>query len=203
MSRPASGEFSRHDAARPRARLGRRDSALAVFLAAAHATRRSGTDVVWTSGAGCVLQCSDWCSASTSSGAPAFPAGRCDSVLRLDALALHHRSRLRRVHADMGVQRPVVDGALRLDRRDGESKFAADVFTGGAADLARFPAVNAAAWHGVLGGRGIKEVEFVRIQDEHYYVVRQTPHDAAAKRRAERLHQPYYVTGRAEPDRCS
>ena len=77
----------------------------------------------------------------------------------------------------------------------------ADVFTGGTPDLARFPAVNATEWQRVLGGRGIKEVEFVRIQDEHYYVVRRTPHDSAAKRRAERLHQPYYVTGRAEQDR--
>jgi hypothetical protein len=56
-------------------------------------------------------------------------------------------------------------------------------------------------WDRILGGRAIKEVEFVRIQDEHYYVVRHAPDDAAAARRRERLHQPYNVTGRAEPDR--
>jgi hypothetical protein len=76
-----------------------------------------------------------------------------------------------------------------------------EVFTGGPPDLSRFRAVNTVTWQRVLEGRRIKEIEFVRIQDEHYYVVRQTPRDAAAKRRAERLHQPYYVTGRAEQDR--
>jgi uncharacterized iron-regulated membrane protein len=77
----------------------------------------------------------------------------------------------------------------------------ADALAGGPPDLSRFPAVNEAAWRRVLDGRRIKEVEFVRIQDEHYYVVRQTPRDANEARRAERLHQPYYVTGRAEQDR--
>jgi hypothetical protein len=48
-------------------------------------------------------------------------------------------------------------------------------------------------------GRAIKEVEFARIQDEPYYVVHlDTPE---RRLRAERLHQPYYVTGRAERDR--
>ena len=74
-----------------------------------------------------------------------------------------------------------------------------DVFTGGPLELSRFRAVDAAAWASIAGGRAIKEVELTRIQDEPYYVVhRDTP---AAQVRAERLHQPYYVTGRAERDR--
>ena len=76
-----------------------------------------------------------------------------------------------------------------------------DVFTGGSVDLAKFAAMDAPTWDRVVGGRAIKEVDFVRIQDEHYYVVRLAPDDPAAAARRERLHQPYEVTGRAEPDR--
>ena len=75
-----------------------------------------------------------------------------------------------------------------------------DVFTGGPLDLARFPAVDAGAWDRLAGGRAIKEVGFVRIQDDPYYIVRLGPEPAKAKK-AERLHQPYYITGRAEADR--
>jgi len=76
-----------------------------------------------------------------------------------------------------------------------------DVFTGGPADLSKFAAMDAATWRRVLGGRGVKEVDFVRILDEHYYVVRQAPLAHVADPRPERLHQPYYISGRAEPDR--
>ena len=75
-----------------------------------------------------------------------------------------------------------------------------DVFTGGPVNLSRFSAMDPAAWDRLLGGRAIKEVDFVRIQDEHYHLVRHAPADPAGRRR-ERLHQPYGVTGRAEPDR--
>ena len=76
-----------------------------------------------------------------------------------------------------------------------------DVFTGGPADLSKFAAMDPATWRRVLDGRGIKEVDFVRILDEHYYVVRQTPPAHVSDPRPERLHQPYYITGRAEPER--
>jgi hypothetical protein len=79
-----------------------------------------------------------------------------------------------------------------------------DVFTGGPPDLSKFAAMDAATWQRVLGGRGIKEVDFARIQDEHYYVVRQTPQTAPDQRITdprERLHAPYDILGRAEPDR--
>ena len=76
-----------------------------------------------------------------------------------------------------------------------------DTFTGGPLDLKRFPAVDAAAWGRLTGGRGVREVELRRIQDDPYYVVRLAPAPADSAGRAERLHQPYYVTGRAERGR--
>jgi hypothetical protein len=75
-----------------------------------------------------------------------------------------------------------------------------NVFTGGSPDLSAFAVMDAATWQRLLGGRAIKEVELTRIQDEHYYVVRRTPQRAPRDPR-ERLHQPYTVTGRDEPDR--
>lgn len=76
-----------------------------------------------------------------------------------------------------------------------------DVFTGGPTDLSRFPAMDPATWDRVLGGRGIKEVDFARIQGEHYYVVRAARNEPVVAGRFERLHQPYPVTGRTKPDR--
>ena len=73
--------------------------------------------------------------------------------------------------------------------------------TGGPVELERFARMDAATWMRVLDGRAIKEVDFVRIQDGHYYAVRQAPLDEAAAARRERLHQPYYITGAADPDR--
>jgi uncharacterized iron-regulated membrane protein len=72
---------------------------------------------------------------------------------------------------------------------------------GGPVDLDRFAAMDGGTWERVLNGRAIKEVDFARIQDGHYYVVRQAPLDAVAAEKRERLHQPYYITGRAEQDR--
>jgi len=74
-----------------------------------------------------------------------------------------------------------------------------EAFSGGPVDLTQFPAADAAAWAAVAGGRAIKEVDLTRIQGEPYYVVHLDTPDR--KLQAERLHQPYYVTGRAERDR--
>ncbi len=76
-----------------------------------------------------------------------------------------------------------------------------EALSGGPVDLSRYGAVDAAAWNRVLAGRTPKEVEFVRIQDEQYYVVRYTDADALADAKRERLHQPYNVTGSVEPNR--
>ena len=72
--------------------------------------------------------------------------------------------------------------------------------TGGPVDLAQFPRLDAAAWAAILDGQALKEVEFLRIQDQPYLAVRHAgPSREETKR--ERLHQPYYVTGRAESNR--
>jgi hypothetical protein len=74
-----------------------------------------------------------------------------------------------------------------------------EAFTGGPPDLAAFTPADAAAWASVAGGRAIKEVDLARIQDRPYYVAHL---DTSPQRlRAERLHQPYYISGRAERDR--
>ncbi len=56
--------------------------------------------------------------------------------------------------------------------RDGAGAGIRDRLTGGPADLSRFPPVDAAAWKRVLAGRAVKEVEFLRIQDDPYFLVR-------------------------------
>ncbi len=76
-----------------------------------------------------------------------------------------------------------------------------EVFTGGSIELARFGPMNPPAWERLMEGRAIKDVEFRRIQDAPYYVVRHAPDAAEADKRRERLHQPYAVTGRRETDR--
>ena len=76
-----------------------------------------------------------------------------------------------------------------------------EVFTGGALDFAGFAKVEPAVWSRVTEGRGIKEVDFTRIQGANYFVVRPTPDPDIEAKRRERLHQPYNVTGRAEADR--
>ena len=55
---------------------------------------------------------------------------------------------------------------LQLDR---------DTFTGGPLDLSRFPAKPSEAWKELGRGQDIKEVEFVRLQDDPYYLVQLTP----------------------------
>ncbi len=44
--------------------------------------------------------------------------------------------------------------------------------SGGAPDLAEFPAMNAEEWKTVLGGRAAKEIAFARVQGDPYYLVR-------------------------------
>jgi hypothetical protein len=51
----------------------------------------------------------------------------------------------------------------------------------------------------LLAGRVLKEVEFRRIHGEPYYLARYTTAAEAAEPRRERLHQPYAITGRSEP----
>jgi uncharacterized iron-regulated membrane protein len=73
-------------------------------------------------------------------------------------------------------------------------------FTGGPVDLAAFGAMDPAKWNPILAGRALKEVNYIRINGKHYYDVHATAGSAEEKRR-ERLHQPYYITGREEDTR--
>ncbi len=75
-----------------------------------------------------------------------------------------------------------------------------DAFTGGPLEIERFGAFEAGAWNALRAGRTLKEIELKRIQDEPYYVARYSaaPVDGDAKR--ERLHQPYDIAGRAQPE---
>lgn len=75
-----------------------------------------------------------------------------------------------------------------------------DALTGGPVQLERFPPVDAAAWAPLLDGRVLKELELKRIQDEPYYLARYTAAAPAHDPKRERLHQPYYIYGRAEPE---
>ena len=74
-------------------------------------------------------------------------------------------------------------------------------FTGGPTILAQFPQMDAADWEKLLGGRAAKEIELVRIQGDHYYLVRTAADTTAAAQPRERLHQPYNVNGRSETGR--
>jgi hypothetical protein len=63
---------------------------------------------------------------------------------------------------------------------------------GGPADLSAFGSPDQASWNRVLEGRQAKEIEFTRMMDAHYYVVRQGSVALDAHDR-ERLHQPYPI----------
>ena len=101
----------------------------------------------------------------------AIPRHGFDSLRRLDEVALRDRRRVRRVHADVGVQRPVVDGAVRVDQRDRPRVRARgdDGRAAGADALLEGEARRRG--RALTGDRVIKEVELTRIQDEPYYVV--------------------------------
>lgn len=66
------------------------------------------------------------------------------------------------------------------------------VLSGGALDLSQFPTRTAAEWTRVLGDHPAKEVEFARVLDEPYFVVRRGS-IARDDGDRERLHQPYAI----------
>jgi len=67
-----------------------------------------------------------------------------------------------------------------------------NALSGGPVDLSQFAPRGAAAWDVVLGGLPAKEVEFVRMMDEPYYIVRRGSL-ARDEGDRERLHQPYAI----------
>ena len=67
-----------------------------------------------------------------------------------------------------------------------------NVLSGGPVELSRFTAHPVAEWEHVLGSAPAKEIEFARMLDEPYYIVRRgsVARDEADR---ERLHQPYPI----------
>ena len=112
-------------AAQPGAGLDRRDSALVLLHGAprepAALVRRRRLDVDPGVPARRHRPCAGRHAVPVARAARRHPVARrspgADPVRRLDALALPDRGRVRARDADLGVQRPAVDGALRLDRR--------------------------------------------------------------------------------------
>ncbi len=84
-------------------------------------------------------------------------------------------------------------------RREG-LQFSEDMLSGGPLTLSDFSSMDSATWEKLSGGGAIKEVEYVRIQDDPYYVVRRGAAQQA-EQPAERLHVPYAVPGRVESNR--
>src|SRR5262249_33266509 len=71
--------------------------------------------------------------------------------------------------------------------------------SGGPLEVSRFGPFDASAWAALRSGRALKEIELKRIQDRPYYVARYAEAPVPDAKR-ERLHQPYYVAGRARPE---
>jgi hypothetical protein len=78
-------------------------------------------------------------------------------------------------------------------------RIAPTTFSGGPIEPSRFGPFDAAAWGSLGQGRALKEVELKRIQDRPYYLARYTSASIPEAKR-ERLHQPYVVGGRDQPD---
>ena len=66
-----------------------------------------------------------------------------------------------------------------------------EAFTRNAGDLNAFPALTAESWQTIAGGGAIKEVEYVRIQDEPFFLVRRDPDPTAGTEI--RGHEPYFA----------
>src|SRR5262245_20396454 len=75
-----------------------------------------------------------------------------------------------------------------------------NTFTGGATDLQSFKTFDPPAWNAALAGRDIQEIEFSRIQDQSFYVVRLALNGPAYAFRRERLHEAYNANVGVEQD---
>jgi uncharacterized iron-regulated membrane protein len=74
-----------------------------------------------------------------------------------------------------------------------------DAFTGGPLEIDRFAALGVGA-RIEREGRVLKELELRRIQDEPYYLGRYSVAQTDGDAKRERLHQPYPVGGRVQPE---
>jgi hypothetical protein len=78
-------------------------------------------------------------------------------------------------------------------------EIASDAVAGGPVALERFPLLAAEPWAALLRGRTLKELELRRIDDTSFYLARYTGNSAELDPRRDRLHQPYGIAGRAQP----
>jgi len=74
-----------------------------------------------------------------------------------------------------------------------------DTLTGGPVELERFGSFDADAWGSLMGGRTLKEIELKRIQGAPFYLARYTIDAREPDPQRERLHQPYQIRGRGDP----
>ena len=122
------------------------------------------------------------------------------SLSRLDALALHLRRLLRHLRADLGLQRPACRWSRSTGRTPTASRSRGDALTGGPVELEQFPAFAAAPWTALLR-RPNAEGARVPPHRRRALLSRALHGHGVAEPdpRRERLHQPYPITGRAEP----
>jgi hypothetical protein len=66
-----------------------------------------------------------------------------------------------------------------------------EAFTSKAGELHDFSAIDAGSWQTLAGDRPVKEIEYVRIQDQPFFIVRHDP-DAGAGTEI-RGHEPYFA----------
>jgi hypothetical protein len=71
-------------------------------------------------------------------------------------------------------------------------------FAGSPRDLTAFTKIDVNSWTGILAGQSAKEIEFARILDEPYYIVRTSPNEKALVGWPDGGHQPYFVS--RDPD---
>jgi uncharacterized iron-regulated membrane protein len=76
-----------------------------------------------------------------------------------------------------------------------------NALSGGPLELAAFRPMDSATWGGLLEGAALKEVDLVRMQGEHFYIAHRTMAEGRDLGKRERIHQPYQVGGRTDPER--
>ena len=134
--------------------------------------------VVWTSGARCVLVAVLGLVLGVTQfrRRRPFSLASGDSVFGLDALALHHRRRLRRVHADLGVQRLLSMEPFAWTNAPG-LRSRATPSPAARLELSQFPAMDPRQVGRTPGGPGDQGGGVRPHPGRAYYVV--APHERA------------------------
>jgi uncharacterized iron-regulated membrane protein len=156
--------------------------------------------VVWTSGLGCVLAVLGLVLGVTQFR-KSTPFSHSKSIRYTGWMRWHY---ILGVLFGVFALTWVFSGLLSMEPFDWTSadglEVRRDAFTGGPLEIERFPAFDAAAWSALGTGSTLKEIELRRIQDEPYYVARFSAAAVDGDAKRERLHQPYPIAGRAQPE---